>query len=92
MNNPRHLHGHFFDIALLNYAPYTNFPNGDTTNFVNVTGFSIDLLALLKTTRNFTYQLHYLSGFGAMDEAGTWNGVVGAIQRKEVDFAASLIQ
>ena len=83
--------GNFFDIGILNYPPYTVFPQGEAA-LENVTGFSMDLLDILATSMNFTFQLHFVDNFGSLQSDGSWNGIVGALTRRDLDFGGSLIQ
>ena len=78
-------------VGILFYKPYITLPNGKTS-LADSEGFGIDVLNLLKTKLNFTYTFHSVSTFGSLQETGNWNGMVGAVQRRELDFGASPIR
>ena len=85
------LWGIHFQVGILFYRPYITLPKGKTS-LADSEGFGIDVLNLLKTKLNFTYTFHRVNTFGSLLENGTWNGMVGALQRKEFDFGASPIR
>ncbi|XP_050721115.1 glutamate receptor ionotropic, kainate 5-like [Eriocheir sinensis] len=52
-----------------------------------VVGYSSDILRLLQKHLNFTVALRWFDTFGAAYPNGSWNGVIGALHRKEIDFS-----
>ncbi|XP_068096791.1 probable glutamate receptor [Hyperolius riggenbachi] len=54
-------------------------------------GYAIDLLAELAQSMGFNYTLHVVKDgkYGAKDQEGNWNGMVGEIIRKEADLAVA---
>ncbi|KAK7076575.1 hypothetical protein SK128_018483, partial [Halocaridina rubra] len=51
-------------------------------------GYIIDLMLLLRERLNFTDVLVPTEGFGLLQPNGSYNGMVGVIQRKEADMGA----
>uniref|UniRef100_A0A5S6QRI5 Glutamate receptor n=1 Tax=Trichuris muris TaxID=70415 RepID=A0A5S6QRI5_TRIMR len=56
-------------------------------------GYSIDLIGELQKEINFTYELYAVadSFFGAMNERGRWNGIIGDIINGDADISMSAI-
>ncbi|XP_056400153.1 probable glutamate receptor [Hyla sarda] len=54
-------------------------------------GFCVDLLSELSKTLKFNYTLHVVKDgrYGAKDQNGNWNGMVGEVIRKEADLAVA---
>ncbi|KAM9299245.1 putative glutamate receptor [Gastrophryne carolinensis] len=54
-------------------------------------GYAVDLLAELAQTLGFNYTLHVVKDgrYGAKDQEGNWNGMVGEVIRKEADLAVA---
>ncbi|KAG9270318.1 putative glutamate receptor [Astyanax mexicanus] len=54
-------------------------------------GFCIDLLSALASKLGFKYELHVVKDgrYGAKNEQGTWNGMIGEVFRREADLAVA---
>ncbi|VDI59959.1 Hypothetical predicted protein [Mytilus galloprovincialis] len=55
------------------------------------TGFTMDLLRHLASALNFTYEITQpLDGkWGAQMENGSWNGLIGQLERRDIDLVAA---
>ena len=81
--------GHTFEITTLVEAPYiTKIEFDSKTGKCNMEGSYADLLNLYAKTLNFTYT--YVpppdNAWGSLQNDGTWNGMVGLVQKEIVDF------
>ncbi|XP_068737794.1 glutamate receptor 2-like isoform X1 [Montipora capricornis] len=65
------------------------FANTKEDGTVYYTGYCIDLLNELARTLHFTYEIYVVPDgkYGALTENGTWNGMVGELDRKNADVA-----
>ncbi|XP_064099371.1 ionotropic receptor 93a-like [Macrobrachium nipponense] len=72
-------------IAAVTYLPHIRVTANSTA--VSITGPLIDVLNLLAKKMNFTYTLVPENSYGYLLPNGTWNGLVGLVLRKNVDFA-----
>ncbi|XP_064099374.1 glutamate receptor ionotropic, NMDA 2B-like [Macrobrachium nipponense] len=59
--------------------------NGSST--VTLTGPIMEVLEILSTSINFTYDLVPFISYGYLLPNGSWNGLVGAVYNKEADIA-----
>ena len=60
----------------------------------SASGYLVDMLHSLGASLNFTPIVYTSSkyGFGLFDEElGSWSGLVGMLEREEVDFSLSLL-
>ncbi|KAL3861017.1 hypothetical protein ACJMK2_007110 [Sinanodonta woodiana] len=79
-------------VSTLEHSPFvikTTDPNGT----VRYGGMCIDLLEQLSNTLNFTYELIEPSDgvFGSRSPDGRWNGLVGQLERQEVDMVVATL-
>ena len=60
------------------------FANTKEDGTVYYTGYCMDLLNELARTLHFTYEIYVVPDgrYGALTENGTWNGMVGELDRK----------
>ncbi|KAK3583442.1 hypothetical protein CHS0354_025574 [Potamilus streckersoni] len=81
-----------FVVSTLQYGPFVikaTDPNGT----VSYGGMCIDLLEQLSYTLNFTYNLVEPPDgvFGSVSPDGRWNGLVGQLERREVDMVVAML-
>ncbi|CAG2211131.1 GRID1 [Mytilus edulis] len=76
-----------FLVSTLPWKPFVNF-NEKTNTY---TGFTMDLLQHLALALNFTYEItRPLDGkWGSQMENGSWNGLIGHLERRDVDLVAA---
>ena len=80
-----------FKVGALDLSPYVTFPHEERP-LHETFGFCIDILKTLKNELNFTYTLYPTKKFGSMGENGSWNGLVGRLDKGEIDFATNGIR
>nr|XP_053641769.1 glutamate receptor ionotropic, kainate 2-like [Cherax quadricarinatus] len=77
-------------VAAEQYEPHVNLLGHETLQGTEVTfsGPLINLLEIFSHSINFSYKIMRPpdGGWGAKMQDGTWNGMVGMVARKEVDF------
>ena len=86
--------GYNFKFTNLVSAPYTTKIELDsTTGKYNLEGSFADFLNVSAQTMNFTYT--YIpppdGAWGILQENGSWNGMIGLLQKEEVDFCKYII-
>ncbi|XP_066984775.1 uncharacterized protein [Macrobrachium rosenbergii] len=81
----RMIDGANMSIAAVTYLPHIRVTANSTA--VSITGPLIDVLNLLAKKMNFTYKLVPENSYGYLLPNGTWNGLVGLVHRRNVDFA-----
>ncbi|XP_071514897.1 probable glutamate receptor isoform X2 [Panulirus ornatus] len=75
-------------VAAEEFQPYTEVTHDPTTGATLLKGPTINILQALASSLNFTYSLIHGDGFlGAPLPNGSWDGVMGMLQRQEVDLA-----
>ena len=81
-----------FKVAIIDYPPHTMMP--DKSKPADATGFNVDFLMELQNAFNFTYNLVTPEdgAFGRADENGNYNGIMGMVQRREIDFSAQIMK
>ena len=81
------LNGRILRCAHMNVVDYI------TDNDGTVEGFQVDLVNILAERLNFTveYVLTPDGSIGVRNSNGSWNGMIGMIQRGEADFALPLL-
>lgn len=73
-------------IATIESAPFVFIERENKS----ANGFVIDMLNELSRELNFEYRLKYVNKYGQQNPAdGTWNGLIGEVMGKRVDFAAA---
>ena len=85
------LRGIHFKVGILNISPYLIFPP-EGTDLNQSRGLCIEILENMSAELNFTYSFSPTSKFGSLGENGAWNGLVGMLQQREVDFVANGIR
>ena len=80
-------------ITLANAPPNVNLPSGWTGGKTNVTGFFIDVIKILANTLNFEYDyVPSKDGYWGSQEAdGSWNGMVGMVNRGQADLIGTAL-
>ena len=87
------LSGLTFNVGIFHYPPYSII--NDYDNLSASTGFNMDLLHHLKKEMNFRverFNVPESGNFGREVSNGSWDGVVGMCQRREIDFSSTLIK
>ncbi|KAK8386628.1 hypothetical protein O3P69_017841 [Scylla paramamosain] len=84
----RYLNGRKLTVATIERAPFVKLEMVGE-EIVGATGFCIEMLDEMARKFNFTYRLvlPYDGNWGAPMNNGTFNGMVGMVHRKTVDFA-----
>ncbi|XP_076068797.1 glutamate receptor ionotropic, delta-2-like isoform X2 [Oratosquilla oratoria] len=89
----RYLDGRTLTIVTINRPPFVILTMGgkEQKEIIGATGFCIEMLKQLSDKYNFTYNLvlPYDGNWGSPMENGTFNGMVGMVNRTEVDFAVA---
>ena len=72
-----------------NYIAEAKLPNGDT----KIIGMYADIIETLSIFLNFTYDIVIPDDlmWGSRNDDGSWTGMVGMLQRREVDFAVAAL-
>ncbi|XP_045106793.1 ionotropic receptor 93a-like [Portunus trituberculatus] len=76
-------HGRTLTIGVINKRRVLQ-ENKDTGM---VEGYSIDILRVLQDSLNFTVSLRWFDTWGEETGNGSWDGVIGALIRKEIHFS-----
>ncbi|XP_066984771.1 glutamate receptor ionotropic, kainate glr-3-like [Macrobrachium rosenbergii] len=82
--------GGHLTIAAIDYAPhatlrFTAAKNGSSK--ATVFGPIMDVVKMLSAAINFTYEIVPFISYGYLLPNGSWNGLVGAVLKKEADMA-----
>ncbi|GFY62070.1 lig_chan-Glu_bd domain-containing protein [Trichonephila inaurata madagascariensis] len=64
--------------------------NKDENNITEISGYEGYLLKLLSSTLGFKYEIFAENEWGVLNKDGNWTGVLGLLQRKEVDVGLSV--
>ncbi|GFR22937.1 probable glutamate receptor [Trichonephila clavata] len=64
--------------------------NKDENNATEISGFEGNLLKILSSTLGFKYEIFAENEWGVLNKDGNWTGVLGLLQRKEVDVGLSV--
>ncbi|CAD5116451.1 DgyrCDS5337 [Dimorphilus gyrociliatus] len=81
-------------VATLHYPPFVKRQLDSNGNILSYTGMCIEMLDALANRLNFTYDLMEPADktFGIeVNESGEWNGLIGLLQRREVDLVAGAL-
>jgi len=68
------------------YEPYAT---SKTNDGIDLTGFAVDLIAKIAEKAGFDYKLNLVGdgAYGVKRDDGKWNGMIGELVDKKVDFA-----
>ncbi|KAI6238911.1 Protein CBR-GLR-7 [Aphelenchoides fujianensis] len=77
---------HYRVVTVLQ-EPFVEF--GGPENTFGFQGYCIDLLEYIRADLNFTYEIYLVPDgkFGAMEQTGNWNGMIGQLVSGEADIA-----
>ena len=91
-NRRSDLGGQLFRASIFDYNPYVIIDDADINES---TGFAVELINTLAAELNFTLNFAFPvdGSFGSLDKStGSFNGVVGMLQRGEIDFGGITIR
>ena len=77
---------HYRVVTILQ-EPFVEIGGPEATN--GFQGYCIDLLEMIREDLNFTYDIYLVPDgkFGAMEQTGNWNGMIGQLVSGEADIA-----
>ncbi|KAK8400335.1 hypothetical protein O3P69_003199 [Scylla paramamosain] len=78
-------------LATIHRPPFTMLRKDHNNVILSAYGLCFSMLELLSQTLEFKYRLVEVpdNGFGALQEDGSWDGMVGMVLRKEADGAVA---
>ncbi|XP_042225477.1 uncharacterized protein LOC121868705 [Homarus americanus] len=83
---PTNFHLRPFRIACIKKPKVFEFDDGDSLE--DAGGYIVEMMHVLRQHFNFSGLLVPTEGFGLLMPNGSWNGMVGVLQRREADMAA----
>ena len=85
----RDLKGLNFNVGIVDHPPFVIFPHDENAPLNESTGYFMETFLHLGRLMNFSFSFYTEIKGGSMSPNGSWNGVIGMLQRKEVELVAN---
>nr|XP_053630442.1 uncharacterized protein LOC128687123 [Cherax quadricarinatus] len=83
----RNLRGRSLIVGVINKPRVLQIKELTNSSSSTMHGYSYDILVILQEHHNFSIIPTIYTHWGSPDENGSWDGVIGALHQKEIDFS-----